>query len=247
MKPKSVRSRKSAVIPNSRWLAYATAGAASAFAGPHSAEATIHYRKINQRFTQCYGDVGTFQLDQFSGDFIRFRHSLEFCGTDYGGGAYFSIGGVAGAAFAGRPNTCTTFREPASVSRLDFGQFIEIRPFAPGQSGILAIASHPRCQGDGDWVGQFDGHRVGFIGFKFNNGSGDQYGWARIKMQRGVNQNFELVDYAFGDVGDHVRAGQTSSNEKAPDKGSLGWLALGAAGLAAWRKRRSRRETLQVS
>jgi hypothetical protein len=35
--------RKSATIPNSRWLAYATAGVASAFTYANSAQAAIHY------------------------------------------------------------------------------------------------------------------------------------------------------------------------------------------------------------
>ena len=46
MKPKRTRSKKPAAISNSRWLAYATAGAASAFTCANSAEATIHYSGI---------------------------------------------------------------------------------------------------------------------------------------------------------------------------------------------------------
>jgi hypothetical protein len=60
-------------------------------------------------------------------------------------------------------------------------------------------------------------------------------------MPRGYNpdQVFLLKDYAYGDVGDRIRAGQRSSNEMVADEGSLGWLALGAVGLLAWRKSRS--------
>jgi hypothetical protein len=235
MKPNRARSRKSALITNSRWLAYATAGASSAFTCVNSAEAIIHYSgPINQRFNQCYGEIATFPLDE-SPDFIRLTHSLEFCGTDYGGGAYFSVFARVGASFAGVYNTCN---HRTSVSRLTRGALISNRPFLPGRSGILAIASRSFCDGSG-WIGQFDGKGVGFIGFKFNNGSGDQYGWVRINMQRGVNQNFQLIDYAYGDVGDQVGAGQKSTNEMGTDKGSLGWLALGAVGLLAWRKSRS--------
>src|SRR5439155_6143474 len=43
MKPDRTRSRKPAVITNSRWLAYATAGAASVFTCTQSAEGTVHY------------------------------------------------------------------------------------------------------------------------------------------------------------------------------------------------------------
>jgi hypothetical protein len=59
---------------------------------------------------------------------------------------------------------------------------------------------------------------------------------------------FRVIDYAYGDVGDRIKAGQRSSNEMVPEgsndivpqEGSLGALALGAVGLVAWRKRRSR-------
>jgi len=51
---------------------------------------------------------------------------------------------------------------------------------------------------------------------------------------------FKLVAYAYADPGEPITAGQRPSDEQAPDEGSLGWLALGAAGLLAWRKSRSR-------
>jgi hypothetical protein len=118
------------------------------------------------------------------------------------------------------------------VSRLQFDAFISNKPFTSARPGVLAIASNDPCDPKFGWVGQFDGLGVGFVGFKFNNGSGDQSGRVRIKMQEGlsINQDFKLIDYAWGDVGDRVRAGQTSSNEMVPAEGSLGWLALGAAG-----------------
>jgi MYXO-CTERM domain-containing protein len=45
------------------------------------------------------------------------------------------------------------------------------------------------------------------------------------------------VDYAYGDPGEVVKAGQKRSHSS-PDLESLGGLALGAAGLLAWRRRR---------
>ena len=72
----------------------------------------------------------------------------------------------------------------------------------------------------------------GFIGFRFNNGAGVQYGWARIKISGVPHYDFVLLDYAYADPGERLRAGQTledtSSDEQAPDQGSLGGLALGA-------------------
>jgi hypothetical protein len=235
--------RKPACIAKTRWAAYATAGVASSFISANSAEATIHYSGlINQNFEGCDAQRATFQLDQ-PGDFIRLRHDLFICSKDYGGGAYFGVRGLAGASFAGLyPPPCSNLAHLASVSRLERGNLISNRPFLHFRaSGILATNAVTCGEGEGD-AGQFDGEGIGYIGFKFNNGSGDQYGWVRIWMRRSPNENenFHLIDYAYGDVGEPIRAGQTASNEMVPEEGSLGWLALGAAGLLAWCKSRSR-------
>ncbi len=64
-------------------------------------------------------------------------------------------------------------------------------------------------------------------------------GWARVAFDdatvrpKGLTYDFTLVDYAFGDVGDQVKAGQL----QVPESGSsLGLLALGAAGILASRR-----------
>jgi len=207
-------------------LAYATAGAASAFACayPHLVEATIHYSgPINRIFK--FDHTSTFQLDQ-PDDFIRLIHRS---GTNYAGYDYFGVGGKAGASIAGFYCEIPFL----SASNLERGQLISSRPFAPAQSATLARACCSPCHG------QFAERGRGYIGFKFNNGSGDQYGWVRIQARGNFTKNFLLRDYAYGDVGDQIRAGQTSSNEMPADEGSLGWLALGAAGVLAWRKSRS--------
>ena len=239
MKPTRARSRKPAAITNSRWLAYATASAATAFTCASSAEAAIHYSGlIEKRFGSCNDKSARFQLDQ-PGDSIQLRHSLAFgCTASYGGYAYFSVRGRAGNAFAGFYNPCPS-ADVASVSKLNRGQLISRRPFLARHSGVLA-AFGQYCSSTGS-VGEFDSGDIGFIGFKFNNGSGDQYGWVRIKMSshHPSDHDFQLLDYAYADPGEPIMAGQSSSNQMVPGEGSLGWLALGAAGLLAWRRRRS--------
>jgi hypothetical protein len=247
MKPKRTCSKKPAVIPNSRWLAYATAGAASAFTCANSAEATIHYSGLVHKFfgSGCSRSA-RFQLDQ-PGDSIRLRHSLEFCGTgSYGGTAHFGILGRAGNAVAGFYDPCPS-AHVVSVSKLNRGQFLSGRPFIAHNSGLLA-GFRSYCSGGS--VGQFDPGDVGFIGFRFDNGSGDQYGWVRVQFvnREPIDHDFWLVDYAYANPGELIRAGQMSdtemvpeeSDDMVPEEGSLGALALGAAGLLAWRKRRSR-------
>jgi hypothetical protein len=230
MKTKSLR-RKAASIARGRWAAYATAGAASAFTCANSAEATIHYSGIIREFFH-FRDSDVFQLDQ-PGDSFRLRH-IAFVGThSYGGTVHFGILGRTGASVAGF--YCPSNPHVVSVSKLSRGQLISSRPFLARNSGLLA-AEFTDC------VGQFDSGDFGFIGFKFNNGSGNQYGWVRIHLatKYPIDHDFWLVDYAYADPGEPIRAGQTASNEMVPEEGSLGWLALGAAGLLAWRKSRSR-------
>lgn len=234
MNPKRTHARKPAAIANSRWLSYAAAGAASAFTGAHSTEATIHYSgPIKRIFKEC--QAANFPLDR-PGDFIRLRHSsFLVCSSSFLGNAFFNVAGIAGASIAGFYDGCGGFR--VSASNLKRGQLISSRPFVPARSFLSAELAR--------WCpGQFLGG-IGFIGFKFNNGSGDQYGWVRIQVKPGSGYptyNFQLLDYAYGDVGDTVGAGQKSGHDLS-ELESLGGLALGAAGLLAWRKRRSRAGT----
>ena len=84
--------------------------------------------------------------------------------------------------------------------------------------------------GNDQWLDQ----GTGFIGFRFNAGSGLQYGWIRVTMDGSPDNTFTVVDYAWADPGDMVAAGQV------PEPGSLGLLALGGVGLVAWRKHRAK-------
>ena len=120
------------------------------------------------------------------------------------------------------------------VSKLSFGQNISSGLFGiycGADNGFLAV---------GDQIGYWTDAGIGYIGFRINKGGSFQYGWMRVRMTGRPENGFALLDYAYADVGEPIRAGQTSSAEQAPDQGSLGWLALGAAGLLAWRKSRSR-------
>jgi len=247
MKTRSL-NRTPILIAKARWAAYATAGAASAFTCSHSAEAAIHYSgRIDLIFGFIHDRSAHFQLDQL-GDSFFLQHSYDLSGTNhYSGFARFGIVGLAGASFAGFFNTHTYISYCGSnlvpfVSRLHRSEPVSRRPFSAANLGFMAGNGSPCELSFGQWLG----HAHGFIGFKFNNGNGNQYGWVRISMLGNPSHAFRLVDYAYADPGEPILAGQKSSNEMVPQEGnatvpegaSLGGLALGAAGLLAWRKRR---------
>ena len=235
---KRLRQNKSPLLSNSRWLAYAAAGAATALGGTHSAEAEIHYSGlINAKFSAS--KVGTFPLAPSA--YMGFGHTIAYYSlySKQGGTAFFAASAVAGFF-----TTCALNSSKASVSNLARNDLVSEKQFVP-QGGILASGLEENCYGHNR--GKFLSAGVGFIGFKFNTGRGDQYGWARIEMLGAPRNQFRLIDYAYGDPGDRLRVGEKHGGHAAidtksdglADQGSLGLLALGGAGLMARRQRRT--------
>jgi hypothetical protein len=239
--------RQTAKVSHSRWVAYATAGAATALTASHSAEAGIHYQVVNEKFPGYTNKEKWFQLDQ-PGDSIYFLHLYSAAG--------FNVRGIAAAAFRGLPGTSKY--SDAFVSKLSFGESIATGHFTHANffgfsGGIMA---------DGIY-GQWTSPGMGFVGFRFNNGAGTQYGWARVRMSIGIHNGingigaygFKVLDFAYADPGERITAGQRPpgaseddqdiSDDQGPDEGFLGGLALGAVGLLAWRKSRSRTARLE--
>jgi hypothetical protein len=240
--------RQTAKISHSRWLSYATASAATALAAGHSAEAAIHYSGIvNQKFPPHIDTDKTFPLDQ-AGDFLLFqRHEAGpyfFGPFDVD---YFKVFGIASAGVRYAQESFVflfTF-----ASKMHFGQNVS-NGYFNSFFFIGDIMAYNTYSGQNGRYAPWRDRGPGCVGFKFNNGAGVQYGWVRIKMFEWPEHGFEVVSYAYADPGEPIKAGQTSSDEQvpdqdstdeqAPDEGSLGGLALGAVGLLAWRKSRSR-------
>ncbi len=239
MKTRSSR-RQTAKISHSRWVAYATAGAATALAGSNSLEAGIHYSLVDRKFPGYLDKTHWFQLDQ-PGDSIYFAHD-NFFST-----AAFNITGIASAAFRGVPGTSKYSMH--LVSKFSFGQSIAAGHFTHG-GAFFGVYGGIMAFGSGRYYPWSD-PGIGFVGFRFNNGAGTQYGWARVRMKGTLFGNaFKVLDFAYADPGEGIRAGegiprageddQDISDDQGPDEGSLGGLALGAVGVLAWRKIRSR-------
>ena len=222
MNPHKSRRNKLAPLNNSRWLAYATASAATTFVGANVAEADIHYSgPINQHFAAASSSqtVGYFNLGSAANRF-------GFAQTNFApgvGAAKFGIFGAVSGAFAGFYASGYAY-----VSKLAFGANINAANF--GTSALVGTMAFAYGYPNSQWLNA----GTGFVGFEFNGGSGLQFGWARVTMDGAPGNTFTLVDYAWGDVGDNITAGQV------PEPGSLALLALGGVGLVVWRKRRAK-------
>ena len=92
-------------------------------------------------------------------------------------------------------------------------------------------------------TGGFVGHTSGFLGFAFTAAETTYTGWIRII---GIDSNysqFSILDWAYT-AGNIIAAGDgdATSSENVPEPSSLGLLAVGAVGLARYRRRRKSSE-----
>ena len=232
MKP--LRRINSLSISETRWLAYATAGIASAFGLSASAEAEIHYS--GNVSIQLTGNAQA-SLPLTNGASLVFQNI--FGGTTFLQHFHFLMKGVISGSARGYFPHSGFFNVSNLPPRenVSAGEFFSVA----GKPGIGVLISF---WSDGAFAPPEFGRIQGFVGFRFNTGNGTQYGWARIQTGDGNNHRIHDVikDYAWGDVGDRIRTGQKSSAgnmvDTVTESGSVGLLALGAAGLVAWRKRR---------
>jgi hypothetical protein len=227
-----MKDRSQVHLPASRWLAYSAASVATAcvLGKRPAAEAAIHYSgRVDANLPANRNAHVTFQLDQ-PGDSILFERvddaleRVSFAG--------FKAVGKESGAFSGFSDVTYRF-----IYRLNPGELVGRRGFAHGNDFLSGFGTLVNLGASG----YFAGRGVGIIGFRFNSGAGKQFGWARVFMRVfRKSDSFAVLDYAYADPGEKIRAGQTSEDAPLrPAEESLGALAFGAAGLIAWRKRRA--------
>jgi hypothetical protein len=223
-------------------MAYAAAGLATASGGAISAEGEIHYSgPVNYAFHGRGSKTGqwhSFPLSNGARLWGGTIHINDLGIYDY---AYFGLtGAIASNSLRAVPGFFGVAALPAK-SVVSQGSFSFL-----GQRGVMQglFCSYPDWKEPG----------IYYVGFRFGNGAGAQYGWVRIQWA-GCPANFFIVrDYAWGDPGDQIKTGQRRLPQdvqvapeaarkpdpvpRADSQGSLGLLALGAVGLQAWRKAR---------
>lgn len=225
-----MKARENKQIVNAkRWSTYAVAGAASAVgvATAEQANADSFYSGVlNQNMTAAGPSSINYTLLKTAisagtvGVFANFWHSSGINGHAY----FLALGGQVAGSNHG-------FLYAYNLGAAG-GQVLSALGFNPANY-FNTMAYH-----GGFTYSQFLGQGVGMVGFNFISPAEGtlHYGWARVNMTSGAPKNdMTLVDWAYSDQAGFL-AGQV------PEPASLGLLAVGAAGVAMWR--RQRRESI---
>ncbi len=108
--------------------------------------------------------------------------------------------------------------------------------------GFTSVSSYPTSSYIGNWQSYGVAQGQGYLGLRFFIGANAHYGWADIS----VNQDFSITlnSFAYESCADQsINAGQTTGgatcgDSEVPEPHSAALLAMGAAGLFAYRRRR---------
>ncbi len=205
---------------NRRWLSYVAVGAAGiSVLGPASvARAGIIY-------TSGPGLITGFESISIASNGMN---NLTFVNLRFFSGGFGSGGNASVGAYPGNGVEIGPLNEGAVIG--PGGKF--------GNGGTLAfgfkVYGSPGIE-SGPWVSVSDK----FLGLQLTINGHTDYGWAELSVtENGVVPFLYVDEYAYNTVpGQAIAAGGGAIT---PEPGTLGLLALGAAGLALWRGRKVR-------
>ncbi len=218
---------------DSRLAAYAVAGVSMFAAG--AAQATVQYTPLNATMTT---------LTPGGQAFINYGGNKAFLGMMT---SLNRINGDASVTFSGMvPGidavTVAASANGGATSTLDFlTKGTEVG--APGTNAVFATGGYASTN-----VVNAGNHEILYTGLRTTSANGkDFYGWAAFSFNTTTEPTTNLVDfnskilgYAFeSSAGTPIAVGDTGSSTATPEPASLILLAAGAAGVLAWRQRRS--------
>lgn len=230
------------------WLRY-TAAAGSALAMASAADAAIVYSGLQNITVLNTGAAGV-DLDFDSVDEFAMRQDSQWW-------TFPSYWGTSNSAYVdGLANPAKFLLNGAGgLQKLSFGATISAGAGSFGTSGIVlrsgsgggwswstwatswwsSAPAAPAVAAAGSWANSV----TGLAGFAFDIGGSEHFGWIRFHVDGYPygTRTFTAIDWAYEDVaGAAIKAGATA----VPEPAGLGLALLGggAAGLAAWRRRR---------
>ncbi len=226
-----------------RLATYVLVAGAGLLAAP-AAQAGVVYTPTN--VTIGPGATYYLNIDGVGGEELRFlnvfNHGVSHVtyGPSYSNWLTSYRGGVAvqgnAASVLGAPHNLA-LRLPASTV------IGPVSPVGTWRSG--AVQDMAGAQ-QGDWGSGSWGYwnnASGYLAFRFDIGGNTHYGWARLSVSRdGQMQHTALLTgYAYESVtGQSIHAGDEGG--VIPEPSTLGLLAGGILGLAAWRRRKQKLE-----
>ena len=224
-----LKSSKSTLLKKSVGSASVAAGSVAAFAvGTTDAEAVVTVMDLNIALSS--NGATDFEVVDIPGFGIAedFEFQLTFAN---GSSDFFEMGDRASTRVIGRQNAPYAY-----ASRLSSGATI------PGALNFLpddgAVNSTLAYVSTGTSVGDWAGGATGFIGFEITTGTDINYGWLQVRLDAG-HASGEIISYGIETT---PNTPITIDPNPVPEPSSLSYLAVGGAGVLAWRRRRKSAE-----
>jgi len=206
--------------------------AGAVLAAASAANAAIIYTDVNPDAV-LNTDGATFDIDFGTGSQLKIQYRDGTLGK-----LVDVVAKTGNASWLGYTSTYNGTATWFYASALNYGSGVKSTGGNPNTnwSHIIAVTSYGNMASryNDYYFGAFVGTTDKYLGVKFRIGGNTHYGWIQVQVPTtNVNQAI-ITGYAYNDTieGD-IGAGII------PEAGSLALLAIGASGLAAWRKKRS--------